>query len=163
MRRLLVLKLGLCVAFTAPVTLPAQTARDSVLSVVNTMLGAVTAKDTTTLRAIFRPEYQQFAVTNDADSAIVRRTLLEQYLINRANINGKGVGRIWEPTVLVRGRIAVVWAPYDFHVNGVLSNCGVDSFTLVRGNTGWQVAGITFTSDRTGCPAPPQSLGPVTP
>lgn len=44
----------------------------------------------------------------------------------------------------VEGPIAMVWLPYDFHVNGKWSHCGVDIFTMVRGDTGWQIAALVY-------------------
>jgi hypothetical protein len=66
---------------------------------------------------------------------------------------------MWDPLVLVHGRIAVVWAPYDFHINGEFSHCGVDAFTLIKTENGWQIAGAAYTIEPKGCAASP--LGPV--
>jgi hypothetical protein len=65
---------------------------------------------------------------------------------------------MWTPAVHVHGAIAVVWAPYDFHIDGKFSHCGVDTFSLVRTATGWQISGISYTVEPTGCAASP--LGP---
>jgi hypothetical protein len=51
------------------------------------------------------------------------------------------------------------WAPYDFHLDGKLSHCGIDSFGLVRGADGWRIAGISYTVQKTGCaPSPPGNV-----
>ncbi|MBT8398233.1 MAG: hypothetical protein KJN92_14770, partial [Gemmatimonadetes bacterium] len=63
--------------------------------------------------------------------------------------------RMWEPVVKVEGRVAMVWTPYDFHLNGEFSHCGIDVFTLVDGGEGWQVASITYNVVREGCPPSP--------
>ncbi|WEN14203.1 nuclear transport factor 2 family protein [Rhodanobacter sp. AS-Z3] len=67
--------------------------------------------------------------------------------------------RIWNAQVTVNGNIAQVWAPYDFHLDGKLSHCGIDNFSLVRTAAGWRVAGISYTVQKTGCMASP--LGEV--
>jgi len=67
--------------------------------------------------------------------------------------------RIWDAQVTVQGNLAQVWAPYDFHLDGKLSHCGIDSFSLVRGAVGWRIAGISYTVQKTGCV--PSPLGSV--
>ena len=66
--------------------------------------------------------------------------------------------RMWSPTVMIRGTIAVVWTPYDFHRDGAFSHCGIDAFNLVRTNEGWRIANIVWTVEPTGCE--PSPLGP---
>jgi aryl carrier-like protein len=67
--------------------------------------------------------------------------------------------RIWNAQVTVQGNLAQVWAPYDFHLDGKLSHCGIDSFSLMRTADGWRVAGISYTVQKTGCvPSPLDEL-----
>ena len=67
--------------------------------------------------------------------------------------------RIWDARVTVQGNLAQVWAPYDFHLDGKLSHCGIDSFSLVRKADGWRVAGVSYTVQKAGCA--PSPLGQV--
>ena len=66
--------------------------------------------------------------------------------------------RFWNPTLLIQGRIAVVWTQYDFYRNGQFSHCGIDAFSLLKTADGWKIAGTTYTAETTGCPESP--LGP---
>ena len=66
--------------------------------------------------------------------------------------------RIWEPKVMVRGRIAMVWAEYDFYANGKFGHCGVDSFLMLKTAGGWKATAISYTAETEGCVASP--LGP---
>jgi hypothetical protein len=66
--------------------------------------------------------------------------------------------RMWDPEVSLDGLIATVRAPYDFHVDGTFSHCGVNVFSLVRSGSAWKVAGVVYTVQRDICPASP--LGP---
>ena len=68
--------------------------------------------------------------------------------------------RIWNPKVLVHGRLALVWAPYDFAIDGKFSHCGVDSFQLVKGPQGWKISGAAFTIEKKGCPPSPLDAKP---
>ena len=63
--------------------------------------------------------------------------------------------RMWDHQVLVDGPLAQVWGPYDFHVDGKFSHCGVNSIGLVRGADGWRVAAVSYTMRKDGCAAPP--------
>ena len=62
---------------------------------------------------------------------------------------------MWDPMVQVQDRVAMVWAPYDFHLDGEFSHCGIDVFTLLKGAEGWQVTSITYNVVREGCPPSP--------
>lgn len=66
--------------------------------------------------------------------------------------------RMWDPTVQVQDPVAMVWTPYDFHLNGEFSHCGIDVFTMLNGAEGWQVTSITYNVVREECP--PSPLGP---
>jgi hypothetical protein len=66
--------------------------------------------------------------------------------------------RMWEPVVQVHDRVAMVWTPYDFYLNGAFSHCGTDVFTLLKESEGWKIASITYNVVREGCPTSP--LGP---
>ncbi len=57
------------------------------------------------------------------------------------------------------GGIAVVWAEYDFHLNGKFNHCGVDQVNLLKTGAGWKIMGIAYTSETSGCA--PSPLGPA--
>ena len=67
--------------------------------------------------------------------------------------------RSWDETVLIQGNIAVVWTPYDFHVDGVFSHCGIDSFQLIKQDGQWLIRNSSWTLETENCPASP--LGPI--
>lgn len=58
----------------------------------------------------------------------------------------------WDPAVLVRGNIAVVWAEYSFDLDGKRSHCGIDVFNLMRVDGAWKVTGIQYTVEPDNCP-----------
>jgi ketosteroid isomerase-like protein len=61
--------------------------------------------------------------------------------------------RYWDPTVLVRGSMAVVWAPYEFWRDGETTHCGIDVFDLVKQDGAWRLAHIMYTVEPGACPA----------
>jgi hypothetical protein len=53
--------------------------------------------------------------------------------------------RIHDPLVRIDNDLAVVWAPFEFLVDGKVDHCGTDLFNLVRANGQWLVASIADT------------------
>jgi hypothetical protein len=53
--------------------------------------------------------------------------------------------RIHDPLVRVDNDLAVVWAPFNFLVNGKVDHCGTDLFNLVRMDGNWVIASIADT------------------
>ena len=105
-----------------------------------------------------RPGSQFIAVRAGAQPVRPRRQTDTSFVRSLAEGRERLLERFWAPVVHVHGPLAEVWAPYDFHVDGRFSHCGVDSFSLVRTAAGWQIAGIVYTVETTGCAASP--LGP---
>jgi hypothetical protein len=50
--------------------------------------------------------------------------------------------RIHDPQILIDNDIAVIWAPYEFFINGVIDHRGTDIVHLVRQNGNWLIAGL---------------------
>jgi hypothetical protein len=63
-----------------------------------------------------------------------------------------------EPTVMIRGPIAVVWGEYEFLINGRFSHCGVDSIDLVNVDGDWKIANWMWTVEKKGCPTAPSAV-----
>ena len=66
--------------------------------------------------------------------------------------------RIWDPTVLVDGRIGLVWARYDFHEEGRFSHCGTNLFTFMKLEDHWVMTSGSWSAERGLCGESP--LGP---
>jgi hypothetical protein len=60
--------------------------------------------------------------------------------------------RIHDPLVRIDNDLAVVWAPFDFLVDGKVDHCGTDLFNLVRADGKWVIANVADTG-RKDCPA----------
>jgi hypothetical protein len=138
---------ALCVC-AMPTSARAQSDSAAVLSVAQRLLDAINASDTAVARAVLAPGAQFFSTRaggpprRQGDTAFVR---------SLAAPHPKYVERMWSPMVRVKGGIADVWAPYDFHTDGKFSHCGIDTFTLLKGASGWQIVNVAYTVERTGC------------
>ncbi len=83
---------------------------------------------------------------------LMRMTTNEALLAGDIDNDDKFVERwIGEPTVMIRGPIAVVWGEYEFWINGNFSHCGVDAVDLVEIDGGWKIANWMWTVEKDGC------------
>jgi Putative lumazine-binding len=53
--------------------------------------------------------------------------------------------RIHDPLVRIDNDLAVVWAPFDFLVDGKIDHCGTDLFNMVRKDGKWLIASVADT------------------
>ena len=60
--------------------------------------------------------------------------------------------RYWSPTVMIRGAMALVWAPYEFQIDGETTHCGVDVFSFAKINGIWKVSNSMWTVEPNACP-----------
>ena len=60
--------------------------------------------------------------------------------------------RIHDPLIRIDNDLAVVWAPFDFLVDGKVDHCGTDLFNLVRVDGKWLIASVADTGTKS-CPA----------
>ena len=57
--------------------------------------------------------------------------------------------RIHDPLVRIDNDLAVVWAPFDFLVDGKVDHCGTDLFNMVRVEGKWVIASVADTGKKT--------------
>jgi hypothetical protein len=124
----------------------------SVRAAVQRLFDAMSAHDATTASNLFAPSATLISVRPNGAPAC---TPVENWLTHMSSSKDKWVERIWNPQVLQHGAIAVLWADYDFHLNGKFHHCGVDSFNLVKTPAGWKIAGVLYTSETQSCHASP--------
>jgi hypothetical protein len=85
-------------------------------------------------------------VTKEGTTRISRRTMTGSEL--RPGMRE----RYWDPTVLIRQNIAIVWTPYEFWVDGKTTHCGVDVFDLAKQDGVWRIAHVMYTVEPDACP-----------
>jgi Putative lumazine-binding len=54
--------------------------------------------------------------------------------------------RIHDPLVRIDNDLAMVWAPFEFLVDGKVDHCGTDLFNLVRKDGKWLIASVADTA-----------------
>jgi hypothetical protein len=127
-------------------------------AVARGFLEALSATDTAALRSFMAPNVGLYSVRPGPGGPVLRQTGGEEFLASLGAEDQILLERMWDPTVLVGEGVAVVWTPYDFFLNGEFSHCGIDVFTLLKGEHGWRVTGVTYNVVRDECP--PSPLGP---
>ncbi|UCF06088.1 MAG: nuclear transport factor 2 family protein [bacterium] len=133
--------------------------KDEILTVVQKFFDSMAARDTGMARELLLIDGQYYGVREDLDTLHIKRRAHLDYIESLSETEDEYNERIWNPTVMVHGRIAVVWAQYDFHINGKFTHCGVDAFTLIKTQNGWKIAGAAYTIEPEGCDQSP--LGPL--
>ncbi|MDB4889497.1 MAG: hypothetical protein JWL61_1352 [Gemmatimonadetes bacterium] len=131
----------------------------AVVGVAQDLLRAISTRDTALARRLMLPGAQLASTVDPAGLTNAGRLQTDSQFIGMlATMKQRYLERMWNPTVYLQGSLAVVRAPYDFHVDGAFSHCGVDVFTLVRSRSEWRVTHVVYTIQRQNCAASP--LGP---
>ena len=133
--------------------------REAILAVVQQFFDTMTAADSAGAAATLLPEGVNWHVQEGLDGVAFGHYTTAEYLASLPGSTRRYVERMWDPTVLIRGPLAVVWTPYDIYADGEFLHCGVDTFTLLETEGGWKIAGIAYTREPTGCE--PSPLGPL--
>jgi hypothetical protein len=141
--------------------LGAQALPDSTAAVVATvqrLFDAIATRDTSAARAVLLSGAWFHSLSGDAPLRAPRAESDTTFLRRLATGSERFLERMWAPVVHVQGPLASVWAPYDFHIDGRWSHCGIDTATLVRTAAGWRISALAYTTQRQGCA--PSPLGP---
>ena len=151
--------IGLLVLLFIPSSVQAQSEEEeAVVAAVQHLFDAMAVRDTLAARAVLLPEGRFYSIRDTDDGPRVGSSTHREFLDQLSTPGADWLERLWNPTVLIHGRMAVVWAEYDFHRDGAFSHCGVDAFSLFKTADGWKIAGTTYTVEPTGCEESP--LGP---
>ena len=122
------------------------------LEAMDRYMTAITESDFEAMAAMQTPEGMTYRAraTEGRDMDIVPHP--NSYWIDPSQDDGRTYReRYWSPTVLVRGGISVVWAPYQFWIDGETSHCGVDVFDFVKIDGKWIVSNSMWTVEPDAC------------
>ncbi len=146
-----------CLSACTPASSPAPPGHQSgeeaaVLAAMDRYMTAISANDLQAMAALQTPEGMTYraAVTESGNMDIVPHP--NSYWIDPARDDGRTYReRYWSPTVLIRGDIAVVWAPYEFWIDGETTHCGVDVFDFIKSDGQWLVSNSMWTVEPDAC------------
>lgn len=134
--------------------------RDALLALMDQAFAAVSSRDPDDMRAIQLAEGTSISfrpLPNGKPGELEMRFATNEALAAGAVDDGHKFVERWtgDPTVLIRGPIAVVWGEYEFLIDGVFSHCGIDSTDLVKVDGHWKIANWMWTVEKDNCPTAP--------
>jgi hypothetical protein len=131
----------------------AQSAEDSVKTVINNLFTGMKTADPVLLRSCFSDSaIMQTIGRNKEGKTIVRNDGVQGFIdfVGKEK-PGAAEERIIFETIKIDGPLAIVWTPYNFYYNGQFSHCGVNSFQLVKFNGVWKIQYLIDTRRKQGC------------
>ena len=121
------------------------------MNVVNRLFESMQAKQVDVLRGLFTPEGRLVSTITREGQPTVRLLSLDDFIKLVAEAKEPFRERMFDPEVRVQGDMATAWGRYDFHVGARLTNCGFNSFQLLRTKEGWKIVNIASTIITQGC------------
>ncbi|HEY9132661.1 MAG TPA: nuclear transport factor 2 family protein [Dyella sp.] len=134
--------------FAAPLAHAATNEEKAVLTPIQALFDGMAKYDRDAMLAAVQPEGSVALLRN---GKMVRMTLGD-FANHIKPGKDKIQERIHDPLIKIDGDIAMVWAPYEFLINGEVKHCGTDVVNLVRQDGRWVISGIADNS-RSICPA----------
>jgi hypothetical protein len=119
--------------------------RETVLKTVQQFFDAMKAQDAAGIAAVWQPNTQFSVGKADKNGFAVSQPTIEQLSADLQKSKVGWLERMWKPTVHIEGRMAVIWARYDFYVGDKFSHNGTDCYTLLKTDRGWKIVGLAFT------------------
>jgi len=138
---------------------------DALLAVMDAYMREISANDLAAMDARQTAEWMtyRFSPRPDVGWYVVAGT--NAYWVVHERADGHTYReRYWSPTVLIRGGMALVWAPYQFWIDGRTSHCGVDAMSFAKIDGVWKVSNAMWTVEPNACaelrPLDPSEIRP---
>jgi hypothetical protein len=153
MPRTRILTLCLLAFATLPIAALASPEEDAVLAPVNALFDGMSHRDAAAIKAPAIPGATLIFFRDGKPAQITIEAFAER-IGNPSPAAAKTAIResIHSPVIHIDNDLAVVWAPFDFTIDGKVDHCGTDLFNLMRVDGQWRVTSITWNS-RKDCPA----------
>ena len=146
----------LVISFLLSFSLLSAAGKDDITALVQKTFDAMAAKDGPAIESCFTKDARLIAIRESGESS---STNVADFAKRISSATFKVLERMWNPEVRISGRLATLWAPYDFHRDGKRTHCGIDQVDLVQTPDGWRIATLIYTIETKACPDSP--LGPV--
>jgi hypothetical protein len=136
-------------ALTTPLLHAATPEEQAILAPVKAMFDGMAKRDATAIKEPLLPGGTMVLMR---DGKPVQMTL--EAFADRVGKPGTTQieERIHDPLIRIDNDLAVVWAPFEFLIDGKVDHCGTDLFDLVRKDGKWLIASVADTG-RKDCPA----------
>jgi hypothetical protein len=111
----------------------------AVLAVLRELFDAIANHDQAAMHAVLVPEG---GATHSRDGRVFH-SLLRELPGRMPPGTAKLEERIFDPLVRVDDDIAMIWAPYDFFVDGEPHHWGTNIISLLKRDGHWRITGVT--------------------
>lgn len=126
--------------------------RDSILQPIRTMFACMLQADTSQFASCFAPGARLETAGGLNPKQGIKPESLADFARTIASLKpGMADERIEIGSVQSDGKIAMVWTTYSFWLDGKLSHCGINAFTLVKATDGWKIQYVLDTRYREPC------------
>jgi hypothetical protein len=140
---------ALCLGALAATLTAATPEEDAVLAPIHAMFDGMAHRDAAAMKAPALPGTVLILMRDGKPAKLT----IEDFA-DRVGKPGKTriEERIRDPLIKIDNDLAVVWAPFDFLVDGKVDHCGTDLFNLVKADGKWTIASVADTGSKD-CPA----------
>src|SRR5687767_9228198 len=140
------LAIVLAAAVAIPPPLPGDE-RIQILAAANALLRALDKGTSRELEALVDPAGRMVIIDRTKASETIHTLPMRQFIAELPSHKDRLAERIGNPTLMQRGGLAQVWAPYTFWINDKVSHCGIDNFTMVKREGRWIVSDLSYTRE----------------
>lgn len=131
----------------------AQTEEAAIKEVIQTMFDGMREGDSSKVHSVFIDKVIMQTIAQNPQGQVM---LKDGSLQNFLNSVGTPHDVVYDERVLsykinVDGPMATVWTPYEFYAGERFSHCGVNSFQLLKQDSGWKIIYLIDTRRKEGC------------
>lgn len=148
MKTLLAAALALGLATPA---LAADAEEAAILAQVQRFFDGLGSQDAAAMEAALLPDAMLTAQRVQPEGKVVLSRRSGGAFVEMAKSQAGLNERMWDPVVMRRGPIAMVWAPYEFQLAGKTTHCGIDVFDMVKVDGTWKIAHLMWTQEPQAC------------
>ena len=148
MKTLVVAALAACMATPA---LAADAEDAAILAQVQRFFDGLGSQDAAAMESALLPDAMLTAQRFQADGRVTLSRRTGSAFVETVKGQAGLAERMWDPVVMRRGPIAMVWAPYEFLLNGKSTHCGIDVFDMVKVDGTWKIAHLMWTQEPQAC------------
>ena len=138
---------GMILAMSLATHASAQSAEEqAVLAPIHAMFDGMSKRDAAAIKAPTLPGGMMVLMRDGKPTQMTFEAFAE-----RVGKPGKTQieERIHDPLIRIDNDLAVVWAPFDFLVDGKVDHCGTDLFNMARVDGKWMIASVADTGTKT--------------
>jgi hypothetical protein len=126
----------------APSIFAATPEEQAVLAPIQAMFAGMAARDAAAIKAPLLPGGTLVLMRNGVPAQMTFDAFAERSGRPGTTHNEE---KIHDPLIRIDNDLAVVWAPFDYYVDGKVDHCGTDLFNLVRKDGKWLIASVADT------------------